>query len=184
MHESNHQRKLESDTTTLGLIWPGVSLVQSDLKILWSAVSLKQINWYLSFSYMELVIKGSMRDLLLFGCGQLGFRSSQIAGFFDHQFLWKNAIVILIFLHEVTHQGEVAPKTTIFGWLRSVVSLLQSDCRVFWSAISLERSSQYHWYFAWRYSSRKGGQVCLWSNGIPGFFDQQYLCKESIDTFA
>ena len=28
------------------------------------------------------------------------------------------------------------------------------------------------------------GQVCLWANQVPGFFDHQYLKKESIDTFA
>ena len=48
----------------------------------------KNIDSYLIFSCMELVIKGwsQVRLPLLVGCGQLSISSNQVVGFFDHQF--------------------------------------------------------------------------------------------------
>ena len=40
--------------------------------------------------------------------------TSQIAGFFYHQYLWKELISILDFLNEASYQGKVASKTTTF----------------------------------------------------------------------
>ena len=42
---------------------------------------------------------------------------NQIAGFFDHQYIWKECIDILDFLHEGIHEGKVASKPTTFGWV-------------------------------------------------------------------
>ena len=44
----------------------------------------------------------------LVGCGQFRLLSSQIAGFFDHKFLWKESIdilvvVVVVFLHGDNH---------------------------------------------------------------------------------
>ena len=41
----------------------------------------------------------------------------KIAGFFVQQGLWKESIDILVFLHEVCHQGKVTYETIIFGWM-------------------------------------------------------------------
>ena len=39
------------------------------------------------------------------------FLSNQIAGFFDHQYLWKESINILEFLHEGSQQGKISSET-------------------------------------------------------------------------
>ena len=42
--------------------------------------------------------------------------TNQIAGFFDHQYLWKQSNDILDFLHGGNHQGKVTSgATTFFG---------------------------------------------------------------------
>ena len=56
--------------------------------------------------------------------------SNQIPGFFDHQYLWKESIGILDFLHGDNHQRKVASETTTLGWMRSVGSLIQLECRI------------------------------------------------------
>ena len=43
------------------------------------------------------------------------------------------------FLHADNHKGKVACETTSFGWVWPVVLLIQSDCRILWSSISLWR---------------------------------------------
>ena len=53
--------------------------------------------------------------LLLVECHQLWLSSSQIAELFDHQYLWKELITLLDFLHADNHQEKVAPETTTFG---------------------------------------------------------------------
>ena len=57
---------------------------------------------------MELVIKGVQRLSLpfLFGCGHLCLLPSQIAGFINHQYLWKEWIDVLDFLHRVEKKDE------------------------------------------------------------------------------
>ena len=61
---------------------------------------------------MELVTKEGLRLPLLIGCGQLSSLPNETAGFF-YQYLLKHQ---LIFLHEASHEGKVAPETTSFGW--------------------------------------------------------------------
>ena len=39
-------RKVASQTNTFSWVWPGVSLVQSDWKIIWSLIYLKWVNSY------------------------------------------------------------------------------------------------------------------------------------------
>ena len=41
-------------------------------------------------------------------------------------------------LHEDILQETVALETTTFGWKRPSVPLVQSDCLILWSLISLE----------------------------------------------
>ena len=132
------------------------------------------------------------RLTFLVGFGQICFSSNQIAGFFDHKYLWMKSIDVVDFLHgdnyqgkeeyettcfwlgvvnwasrriglqdffisisrkdqlisyifqtEFSYQGKVAPETTFFGWVWLFVSIFQLQCRIFWSAISLERTNWY-----------------------------------------
>ena len=80
---------------------------------------------------MELVIKGRqhLKLILLVGCGQLFLFSIHIAGFFDHQYLWKELNYLLDFLHGDNHQRKVTCETT-FGCIEWVVPFMQSDCRI------------------------------------------------------
>ena len=100
-------------------MWLGVCLAQSDYRILWSTISLERTNQHLWFFYMEIVTKGRhhLRLPLLVGCGQLCLWSSQIPGFFDHQYLWKESIetfnwpfsfyisFLIVFLHPINLTG-------------------------------------------------------------------------------
>ena len=132
------------------------------------------------------------RLTFLVGFGQICFSSNQIAGFFDHKYLWMKSIDVVDFLHgdnhqgkeeyettcfwlgvvnwasrriglqdffisisrkdqlisyifqtEFSYQGKVAPETTFFGWVWLFVSIFQLQCRIFWWAISLERTNWY-----------------------------------------
>ena len=103
LHGVSHQVKVASETTTFDCVWPIVSFVESECSILWSSVSL--------------------RLPLMVGCDQFFLSSNQIVGFFDHQFLWKELIDILVFLHGVSHQGKIAPEITSgCGWMWSVLA--------------------------------------------------------------
>ena len=67
----------------------------------------------------------------------------------DYRILWsaislKRTDQNLFFFAGNNHQGKVASKTTNFGWVWSVVLVVQSKSRVFWSVISLEGIS---WYY-------------------------------------
>ena len=44
-----YPRKIASETTFFGWVWPGVLLIQSNRRILWLSMSLDGINWYLRF---------------------------------------------------------------------------------------------------------------------------------------
>ena len=90
---------------------------------------------------MEIVIKGKqpLRVPLLVWCGQVYLSLNQIPGFFDHQYLWKEFIDLLNFLHGSNHRGKLASETTNFGWVWSVVPYVQSDHRILGSSISHER---------------------------------------------
>ena len=76
---------------------------------------------------MEMIIKRRyhVRQALLVGCGQLCFLFIQTAEFFDQQYIWKESIDILEFLHGEMHQEKVAPETTSFGWVRLGLSHIQ-----------------------------------------------------------
>ena len=47
-------------------------------------------------------------------------------------------------MHGDKPQGKVAPETTAFGWVWTVVPLVQSDCRVLWSSMSIDISNIWH----------------------------------------
>ena len=64
---------------------------------------------------------------------------NEISRFFDHQYLEKESIDILVFLHGVNHQENIASEITTFHWVQSGVFCGQSDSRIFSSSISLER---------------------------------------------
>ena len=117
--------------------------------------------------------------------------TNQLAGFFDHQYVGKESIDILVFLHVVSYQWKIASETTTFSWVWPVVSLIQSNCRILWSLLSLERTNWYHSFFPWRWESSEGsiwdgralvecGQLCLLSNKIPGFCGYHYLWRNQL----
>ena len=54
LHWDNHHVKVGFKTTTLGWVWPGAPLGQSDFRILWLSISLKWINWYLCLTIVNL----------------------------------------------------------------------------------------------------------------------------------
>ena len=58
LHRDNHKGKVESETTFFGWVWPVVPFIQGNFRIIWSSISLVRINWYFSFFYIKLVIKG------------------------------------------------------------------------------------------------------------------------------
>ena len=55
---------------------------------------------------------------------------NQIALFIDHQYLWKESVNLLDFLHRDNPQRKVTCETTSFGWVCPVVPLIQSACRL------------------------------------------------------
>ena len=58
LHGDSHKGKVESDTTFFGWVWPVATFIQANCGITWSSISLESINFHLSFSYMELFVKG------------------------------------------------------------------------------------------------------------------------------
>ena len=72
---------------------------------------------------MEFIIKRRhhLRQPFLVGYGQLCLFFIQTTGFFDQQYIWKESD----FLHGDFHQGNVASKTSTFGWVRLGVSDIQ-----------------------------------------------------------
>ena len=119
-------------------MWPFVSLVESDCRILWSSVSLERIKWYLSWFVRSLSPReGRIRDhnfwLGMAACIFLPVR------FFYHQYTWKKSSGILVLMLEVSHQRGITPETITFGWMWLVVPLVESDCTILWSSISWEK---------------------------------------------
>ena len=51
--------------------------------------------------------------------------TSQIAGFFDQRYLWKESINIIDFLHGENHQWNAASEATTIGWMLPDVPLIQ-----------------------------------------------------------
>ena len=58
-----------------------------------------------------------------------------MAGFFDQQYIWDEAVAIFDFYMDI-HLKKLACKTTTFGWVRPGVFQLQLNSRFLWSAIS------------------------------------------------
>ena len=55
LFKDNHPAKVECKTTTFRWVWPGMCLVQSDCRILWSTITLEGINsWYHRFLYEDI----------------------------------------------------------------------------------------------------------------------------------
>ena len=75
-----------------------------------------------------MIINGrkDLRLPLLIGC----LSSNQIAGFFDYQYLCKESVDTSDFLDGTSYQVKVVFKTTGFDWVRSVLPLAQTDCRI------------------------------------------------------
>ena len=61
---------------------------------------------------MEIVIKGRyhMRLTLLVGCSKVSLSFNQIAGFFDHQNIWKDSVYVLDILLKDSHQVSYSSK--------------------------------------------------------------------------
>ena len=66
--------------------------------------------------------------------------TNQNAGFFDHQYLWKESSSVIVFLHGVSHQWKVPYETTTFALVRPIVPLMQLNSRIFLSSTFLEMS--------------------------------------------
>ena len=56
--------------------------------------------------------------------------ASQIVVHFDHQYLWKESINTLGFVHGFNHQVKVASENTTFDRVWSVAPLVQSGRRI------------------------------------------------------
>ena len=83
---------------------------QSDYAILWWAISLEGIDQYFRFFAWRWSSREGNTDTTSFG-SVLPF-SNEIAGFFGHQNLWKEWILILAFLHGASHQVKVRSAAT------------------------------------------------------------------------
>ena len=94
--------------------------------------------------------------------------------------------------HPVRLQDSLINNISIC-WVWPVVSLVQSDYRIFWSSVSLGRINWCLAFFCmWLVNKGRQrqrlpilvwyGQVCLLFSQRAIFFDHQYLWKESIDT--
>ena len=73
-------------------------------------------QWNSQMFCMKITIKGRqhVRLPVLFDCGNLCFSSSQIAGFFDYQYMLKESSDLGLFLHGDSHQAKVVPQNSFF----------------------------------------------------------------------
>ena len=77
-------------------------------------------------------------SIILVGCGKSCPLPNQIAGFFDHHYLWKESVDVLSLFDRNHHQGKTASEATTFGWMFPFVHLVQSNCKVLLSTVSVE----------------------------------------------
>ena len=63
---------------------------------------------------------------LVVACGQMCLLSSENAGFFRHQNLWKQSVDTLDFKHRDRNQGKAASETTFFSRILPGVSKHES----------------------------------------------------------
>ena len=94
----------------------------------------------------------------MIGWGQLCLLPKQIAGFSDHQNLWKQSINTLNFLHEDSYQSNVGFESKSFSWMRPVLSrsiILQDSLiiNILWK--SKIANNWYVSYFTWRLPSKE-----------------------------
>ena len=54
--------------------------------------------------------------------------TNQVVGFFNHQYLWKEAINVFDFLHKYSSQGRITSKTTVVDWVGLGVSDYIQTC--------------------------------------------------------
>ena len=111
------------------------------------------------------------------------------------QSLKKTLLISLFFLFKDNHPAKVECKTATFRWVWPGMRLVQSDCRILWSTITLEGINS--WYRRFLYEDIHQGKVTcetttFWlvrprcASGvvkIQWFLDHHYLWKESVDIF-
>ena len=117
-----------------------------------------------------------MRLPLLLGCHHLCIWSSEIAGFFDHQYL-EMIIWYLGILRGDIYQGKVASENVSFGWLWPGVPLVQSDCIILWSSVSLQIMIS---YLSFLHEDNHQGKVGLWILLLVGFHQLCFLFKQVV----
>ena len=98
LHKLHFQKKSASSVV------PKNARNQSDCWILWSAISLDGINRYCKELISE--EKWHLRLPLLVKFDQLCLSSIPIAGFFDHQYLWKESINVFVFCMQIITKGR------------------------------------------------------------------------------
>ena len=126
-------------------MWSGLLLVQSYCRILWSIQNVgcsdQQYHWkeqINTFDCIKTIIEGRW-DLGVPPLAEWARCAPQ--SIWLRYFLVNNIfrIDIVDFLDGDIHQGKVACEVIFFGWVRSGVPLIQSDSRIIWPSISLER---------------------------------------------
>ena len=132
---------------------------------------------------MEITIKGrkDLRLPVLVGCCQLCLLSSQIAGFFDHQYLWKESMNTKDFLLGGNQQLKEGWGYHFCLGLANCVyhsNRLQNSLII---NISAWNQLILHFFIHGDNHQRKEGSETA-SFWIPGFFGHQYLWRESIKT--
>ena len=123
-------------------------------------------------------------------CGQLCPSPSQIAGLFDHQYLWKESVYALDFLHGNNHRDKIWDRLPILVRCGQVVPLVKSDCRILWLALSSKKSVDIFLIhgvshqeklvsetkdFVWVY-----GQSCFLLNWFTGLFISNITGKNQL----
>ena len=99
---------------------PKKEVILSFHKMLWLVFPRSNLKWktlqYL-FSCANLISGKILVHKLLTKM----LSSNQIAGFFDHQYIWKKCLIFLDFLYGDIHVGKVACETATFSWACSDV---------------------------------------------------------------
>ena len=141
--------------------------LKSDHGVLWPSISMKESMDVLIVCMDIIKERRHLRLTLLVGCCLLCLSFDQIAWFFD----------------QYSGKVKVASGTTFFGWVCSVAPYIQSNCRMLWPSISLERIKRYLSFcmkllIKGRQYLRlpllvKCGQLCLFSNEIAGSIHHQ-----------
>ena len=95
MHAVSNQGKVAFETTSFGCVWSVMLLVELDCRIPWSTSSLERIILFLSFLWSYSSREG--RDYRFWlSLASYYTWSNWIAGFFGHQYLWKDGIYTFV----------------------------------------------------------------------------------------